>query len=401
MPLNSIKLQAASVSLYKNVLNNTAVSALIDIISFIEDRDNNGFVKSWSRLFSYLCETNTTANLTKVIYNAVIYDDNPFTRACQKNEIPKNIEMTAKNELKFFEDLSKLTTENLKYQYKAYFSESFEFFLPTWETSEDFDFSIENIIQLTIENGYGIFSKYKVFYLDIKNGLIPVKNPDKTTLLNLKGYEYERGIVEENTKILANGHIANNVLLYGDRGTGKSATVKALIHKYAPLGVRLIQVHKNAISELQELFKILFETPLKFIIFIDDLSFSESDDNYAALKAVLEGSVFQQPKNIAIYATSNRRHFIKESFSNRTGDEINLADTLQENASLSDRFGVIVSFLNPTPSEFVFILTKMAEDRGIDCDDKLIAGAKEWAVMKSSRTPRTAKQYLDYIIGKI
>ena len=168
--------------------------------------------------------------------------------------------------------------------------------------------------------------------------------PDPQRLSELPGYEKEREKVIANTKALLAGMPANNVLLYGDAGTGKSSAVKAIANEFAPEGLRLVEVKKNQLYQIPDLMDKLAANPLKFILFIDDLSFTANDDNFAALKAILEGSVGGRAKNIAVYATSNRRHLIKETLTDRTGDDIHEADTRQELMSLSARFGLTVTF---------------------------------------------------------
>ena len=158
-----------------------------------------------------------------------------------------------------------------------------------------------------------------------------------------------------NTRALLDGFEANNMLLYGDRGTGKSSTVKALLNEYAGQGLRMVEMPKEYLRELPDLTGRLARIPLKFIVFIDDLSFSDGDDNFAALKAVLEGGLASRPQNVVIYATSNRRHLLRETFSDRGGDEVHRADTVQEAVSLSDRFGISLTFLMPDKQKFLDI----------------------------------------------
>lgn len=214
--------------------------------------------------------------------------------------------------------------------------------------------------------GYGMFAKYHVF--TVENGqLVPVKYPDPQRLEELPGYEREREKVIANTRALLAGMPANNVLLYGDAGTGKSSTVKAIANEFAPQGLRLVEVKKNQLYQIPELMDQLADNPLKFLLFIDDLSFTANDDNFAALKAILEGSVGGRAKNLAVYATSNRRHLVKETLTDRTGDDIHEADTRQELMSLSARFGLTVTFQRPEKARFEAILTELAVSTASRC----------------------------------
>ena len=243
--------------------------------------------------------------------------------------------------------------------------------------------------------GYGMFAKHHVF--TVENGqLVPVKYPDPQRLSELPGYEKEREKVIANTRALLAGMPANNVLLYGDAGTGKSSAVKAIANEFAPDGLRLVEVKKNQLYQIPDLMDRLAANPLKFILFIDDLSFTANDDNFAALKAILEGSVGGRAKNIAVYATSNRRHLIKETLTDRTGDDIHEADTRQELMSLSARFGLTVTFQRPEKARFETILAELAKQHGIDMPmDQLLVKAEAFAIRAGGRSPRVAKQFIE------
>jgi hypothetical protein len=191
---------------------------------------------------------------------------------------------------------------------------------------------------------------------------------------------------------------ANNVLLYGDRGTGKSSTVHALLNEYKDKSLRMIEISKGDINDLTVIRELISASPMKFIIFIDDLSFDSHEDSFGELKAALEGSLSSKQSNCLIYATSNRRHLIKENFSDREND-VNRGDTLQEELSLSDRFGLSITFLNPNKQDYFDIVTKLAMDRGIEVTEEILAQAEVWALRAGGRSPRRAKQYLDYVVG--
>ena len=210
-----------------------------------------------------------------------------------------------------------------------------------------------------------------------------------------RGERAHRGDVEHTRALLA-GSPANNVLLYGDAGTGKSSTVKAIANEYAADGLRLVEVKKNQLYQIPDLMDQLAANPLKFILFIDDLSFSSNDDNFAALKAILEGSVGGRARNIAVYATSNRRHLIKETLTDRTGDDIHEADTRQELMSLSARFGLTVTFQRPEKARFAAILEELAKQHHIQMPmEELLVKAEAFAIRAGGRSPRVAKQFIE------
>lgn len=243
--------------------------------------------------------------------------------------------------------------------------------------------------------GYGMFARNHVFVVE-DGRLVPVKHPDPQRLSELPGYEKEREKVIANTEALLDGRPANNVLLYGDAGTGKSSAIKAIANEYAARGLRLVEVKKNQLYQIPDLMDQLAANPLKFILFIDDLSFTTNDDNFAALKAILEGSVGGRAGNIAVYATSNRRHLIKETLEDRQGSDIHESDTRQELMSLAARFGLTVTFGQPDKSRFVQIVTDLAAQYGVEDDpEKLIVRAEAFAIRAGGRSPRVAKQFIE------
>ena len=270
--------------------------------------------------------------------------------------------------------------------------------LPAWNTSEtDFLSAYRETLENLPKKGYGIYAKYHVF--TVADGhLVPVRHPDPQRLSELSGYEEERSRIITNTLALIEGRPAVNALLYGDAGTGKSSTVKAIANEYADRGLRLIEVKKNQLYQIPDLMDSLSSNPLKFILFIDDLSFSSNDNDFAALKAILEGSVNSHSPNLIVYATSNRRHLIKESFADREGDDLHLADTMQELLSLSARFGLTVTFSRPNKDLYIQIVQDLAALYELDIDrDELIRKAESFAIRSGGRSPRTAKQLIEQL----
>ena len=300
------------------------------------------------------------------------------------------IKAILQSELLFLQDLSQLDLNNLVLPE----------FLPDWFTGWDispidipgeYDKKLKNIG----ETGYGVFSRYHVFMIQDGN-LIPVSHPDPQELDDLPGYEREREKILANTEALLSGQSASNVLLYGDAGTGKSSAVKAIVNKYYKRGLRLVEVKKNQLYQLPGLMDELAENPLKFIIFIDDLSFTVNDDNFSALKAILEGGAGGRAGNVAVYATSNRRHLIKENLSDREGDDIHAADTRQELMSLAARFGLTVTFSVPDREKYLYIVSELAKRRGLDMPEKeLFIRAEAFAIRAGGRSARVAKQFIE------
>ncbi|WP_238472789.1 ATP-binding protein [Desulforamulus profundi] len=254
--------------------------------------------------------------------------------------------------------------------------------------------------------GFGEFARYWAFRWEATPAgyqLAGLEEPDPIRLHQLIGYERQRKQVLDNTERLLKGRPAHNLLLYGDRGTGKSSTIKALLHEYGPLGLRLVQVSRKNLGGLQKLTGFLRKIPLKFVIFIDDLSFEETETEYKEFKTQLEGSLEQQPANVCIYVTSNQRHLIKEYFGERTtrvadDGEVHPGDTMQEKLSLADRFGLKITFLAPDKEAFLNIVRELAAQEGIQIDAATLERlALQWTLRNSERSGRTARQFIDHI----
>lgn len=261
-------------------------------------------------------------------------------------------------------------------------------------------------------NGVGIFGQHHAFRWVRKNGegrLEGVRNPDTIELNRLYEYEREQAKIINNTEQFLAGYPANNVLLYGDRGTGKSSTVKALISMYGNRGLRLVEIQKQDLEDFPLVVSELAKRAQKFILFVDDLSFTDQEGQYRELKALLEGGLEVRPRNVLVYATSNRRHLVQENFADRkaTGfdpenDDVRAMDTLEEKLSLADRFGITVTFMAPDQKRYLTIVEKMARERGISIPaEELRQRALKWEMSFNARSARTARQFVDYLEGQI
>ena len=337
-----------------------------------------------------------TTNLGDYLSNAVLESETICVRQAAAGQLSPVLQSALDSELAFLQALCGLTLDELLASGGVPAQSAEYAFLPRWETSAiDLPAAYAQRMSEVGKKGYGMFAKHHVF--TVENGqLVPVKYPDPQRLSELPGYEKEREKVIANTKALLAGMPANNVLLYGDAGTGKSSAVKAIANEFAPEGLRLVEVKKNQLYQIPDLMDKLAANPLKFILFIDDLSFTANDDNFAALKAILEGSVGGRARNIAVYATSNRRHLIKETLTDRTGDDIHEADTRQELMSLSARFGLTVTFQRPEKARFETILEELAKQHNIQMPtEQLLLKAEAFALRAGGRSPRVAKQFIE------
>ena len=243
--------------------------------------------------------------------------------------------------------------------------------------------------------GYGFFAQSSAFAVRDDGQVSPITHPDTIRLRDLPGYERQKQQILKNTLAFLDGREANNILLYGDKGTGKSSTVKAVVNEYAERGLKIIEMSPRHITCFPKIFAETLRSPFKFIVFLDDLSFSREDDNFAALKAFIEGGLAGKPANLVIYATSNRRHLIRESFADREGDEVRVRDSLETVTSLSDRFGLEITFSVPDRDEYLYIVDQLAAESGVDLPgEQLHLLAERFALRRNGRSPRTARQFI-------
>lgn len=335
-------------------------------------------------------------SLTKVCKKLVFEDENVYVKSrAAKREIDKNIVAAANRELETFSEFAALTPKDFAEETGAD-----EKWLPAF-TSEKVDFVGEYAKRMTELDkfGYGIFSSTAMFRLSDDKKIEPILSADKIDMGTFIGYELERKKVVENTVAFLEGRPAANTLLCGDAGTGKSSTVKAVVNEFFEQGLRLIELRKDQLGCIPRVMGQIRDNPLKFVIFIDDLSFNQNDDNFSMLKAALEGSAAARADNAVIYATSNRRHIIKENFSDRDGDDVHRNDTLQETLSLSERFGLVVSFSKPDKKLYLEIVKKLAERHGVKKEEKALEiEAEAFALKRGSRSARCAEQFIDSLL---
>jgi uncharacterized protein len=270
-------------------------------------------------------------------------------------------------------------------------------------TTRNWDELVTDIGEYYREAGVGILGKYRAF--NWQNGLVGIARPDRISLARLVGYDDQKNTLIRNTQALLAGKPALNILLYGGKGTGKSSLVKGLLNYFGDTQLRAIEVSKTDTRELPLILNRIGDLPQKFIIFIDDLSFEADDDVFKALKAVLEGSMTARPQNVVVYATSNRRHLVREYFTDRPrpadADEIHMWDTTQEKLSFGDRFGITLTFEPADQVKYLEIVNHLADSAQLPIDrDDLAARALQWATRHNGRSGRTARQFIDYLLGE-
>lgn len=257
------------------------------------------------------------------------------------------------------------------------------------------------LTRLVSQYGCGLTARFPMLSFR-ENKLAGVSFPDTVSLSDLVGYEAPREIVLENTRRFVHGLPAHNLLLYGDRGTGKSATVKAVARHFASNGLRLVQIARDELSDLPQLLEMLRPRTQRFVLFADDLSFQEGEASFSQLKAIVEGAVTVIPENVIIYATSNRRHFVAEFFGDRAGPEVRAADALEEKLALADRFGRTVIFSAPNQEEYLAIVEALAKKADLALPlQELRRRAMAWTLQENSASPRTAQQFVADLVGEL
>lgn len=265
----------------------------------------------------------------------------------------------------------------------------------------------ERLTQFYKEFGVGKLGLHKAFRVDHPEGgrteIVPITNIAHVHLDDLVGYETAKKKLIANTEAFVKGKRANNCLLYGDAGTGKSSSIKAILNQYYDQGLRMIEVYKHQFQDLNDVIDQIKNRKYKFIIYMDDLSFEEFEIEYKYLKAVIEGGLEKKPENVLIYATSNRRHLIRETFKDKADrdEELHTNDTVQEKLSLVARFGVTIYYGSPDKKEFQQIVTELARQNGIEMpEETLLLEANKWELGHGGLSGRTAQQFIDYLLGK-
>ncbi|MDD3360258.1 MAG: ATP-binding protein [Hespellia sp.] len=249
----------------------------------------------------------------------------------------------------------------------------------------------------------GLHKAFRIEHLDDGAQIVPITNIAHVNLDDLVGYEIAKQKLIDNTQAFVDGKRANNCLLHGDAGTGKSTSIKAILNQYYDQGLRMIEVYKHQFQDLNDVIAQIKNRNYKFIIYMDDLSFEEFEIEYKYLKAVIEGGLERKPDNVLIYATSNRRHLVRETFKDKSDrdEELHTNDTVQEKLSLVARFGVTIYFGGPSKKEFQQIVRSLAKKNQIEMsEDELLLEANKWELSHGGLSGRTAQQFIDYLLGK-
>jgi uncharacterized protein len=369
---------------------------------------NSDDATTYSQWFCELADRNL--GWQDYLFDRLTTADNPFTRQIQYadwSEIPLALQQAVQQDLRSIQQLYFQGCAGIGQSHAVPWQNTItlpakpaaaQLRLLLHETS-DWVKLIPELIAYYRQWGTGIFAEFRAFRWQDRQ-LQGIQDPDPIELTNLVGYEWQQQALVDNTAALVAGYPALNVLLYGSRGTGKSSLVKALLPEFGDRGLRLIEVPKQELIELPQILEQLRGLPQKFIVFVDDLSFEADEAAFKSLKVVLEGGVVARPNNLAVYATSNRRHLIREFFADRPrpqdSDEVHQWDTVQEKLSFGDRFGLTLTFEPADQDTYLHIVHHLATDISIDPAD-LDFRALQWATQQNGRSGRTARQFVDFL----
>ncbi len=394
MNINGVLAALRGVTAYKDILDRPVMEAALRLLTSAAHGDGLGGLEAYTDLF-YRLRVEGRPGLGHWLGDALRWSEGPYPLLAGRGGLDPALEQAARLDVSAFELLASVDCDKWLAHLSRLLDSGYQGVLtslPRWQRGVPFSFD-----QLTAAyraEGAGRFARHRAFVWE--NGtLIPVEHPDCPSSEQLLGYEEQRAEVERNTRALVEGRYVNNVLLYGESGAGKSATVKHLLTLPGMGELRLIEADKENLSGLPALIRELDGRRQKFIVFIDDLTFDRDDPTYSVLKTILEGGVERRPQNVAVYATSNRRHLVRQTISERAGDEMDRSETIREKTSLADRFGVRVLFQGLNKTEFLALVDMLADRNGVTLDrEELHRQAVAWERFHGAQTPRTALQFI-------
>ena len=394
MDLMSIRASLMCLTAYRPLLDTPVMEQVMSLLKAIKKEKGEEALEAYTGLF-YTLRTAGFDSIGDWLWERLRFDESPYARLAEQGASDPVLEQAARRDV---DTLAALAATNCEVYIQAMAKLLGPEFtavlngLPHWSSAVPFTF--DSLTSFYQENGAGLFAHYRAFLWE-DGKLIPVADPDCPKPEDLLGYELQRDQVEANTRKMFSGHQANNVLLFGDGGTGKSATVKSMLYLPGMEDLRLIEIEKENITGLPSLIRSLNGKRHKFILFIDDLAFDHDDKTYSSMKTILEGSLDKRPINVAIYATSNRRHLVRQTFTDRAGDEVDTFETISEKTALAERFGLRIPYLTMNKVSYLALVEHLAKQAGIEMEkSELHAKAMTWEIRLCGRTPRVARQFI-------
>lgn len=394
MELNALRAALRGISAYRELTGTAVMFNAATLLDALSNREGEDALTAYTALF-YALRQGGREGLGDWLWDWLRYTETPYSRLLDQGKSDPALENAARRDIDTLVLLAETDCDRFIDAMKPLLSNEYAPVLaglPRWRAAAPFDF--DSVTQFYREHGAGEFARYRAFLWE-DGVLVPVADPDCPRPEDLLGYEHQRGMVEQNTRLMMAGRQANNVLLFGDGGTGKSATVKSMLYLPGMEDLRLIEVEKENLTGMPELIRSLAGRRQKFILFIDDLAFDRDDKTYSALKTILEGTLEKRPVNVCICATSNRRHLVRQTFSDRAGDEVDTFETISEKTALAERFGLRIPYLTMNKTDYLALVDHLAAQAGLDIPaDRLHAQAMTWEIRHAGRTPRVARQFV-------
>ena len=394
MNLILLRAQLRGLSAFRSLLDTPLLKDALQLLDAAARRDGEGALAAYDQMF-YLLKAEGYSGLGTWMWDTLRYTETPYGDLAGSGRSDPELEGAARRDVDALLQLAQLGAEDIRVALKPILTEEYVSVLdnlPAWETGAPFTF--EELAAFYRENGAGLYAKYRAFLWE-EGQLVPVADPDCPHPVELLGYDQQRKQVLDNTRLLVEGKPSNNVLLFGDGGTGKSATVKSMLYLPGMENLRLIEIQKENLVGMPRLIRSLAGRRQSFILFIDDLAFDQDDKTYSSLKTILEGGLEKRPPNVAIYATSNRRHLVRQTFSDRAGDEVDAFETISEKTALAERFGLRIPYMTMSKSEYLALIDHLAGLYHVEMNREVLhAKAMEWEIRHAGRTPRVARQFI-------
>ena len=394
MNLILLRAQLRGLSAFRSLLDTPMLKDALQLLDAAARRDGGGALAAYDQMF-YCLKAEGYSGLGTWMWDTLRYTETPYGDLAGSGRSDPELEGAARRDVDALLQLARLGAEDIRVALKPILTEEYVSVLdnlPAWETGAPFTF--EELAAFYQENGAGLYAKYRAFLWE-EGRLVPVADPDCPHPVELLGYDQQRKQVLDNTRLLVEGKPSNNVLLFGDGGTGKSATVKSMLYLPGMENLRLIEIQKENLVGMPRLIRSLAGRRQSFILFIDDLAFDQDDKTYSSLKTILEGGLEKRPLNVAIYATSNRRHLVRQTFSDRAGDEVDAFETISEKTALAERFGLRIPYMTMSKSEYLALIDHLAGLYHVEMNREVLhAKAMEWEIRHAGRTPRVARQFI-------
>ena len=394
MNLILLRAQLRGLSAFRSLLDTPMLKDALQLLDAAARRDGEGALAAYDQMF-YRLKAEGYSGLGTWLWDTLRYTETPYGDLAGSGRSDPELEEAARRDVETLLQLARLRAEDIRVALKPILTEEYVSVLdnlPAWETGAPFTF--EELAAFYQENGAGLYTKYRAFLWE-EGRLVPVADPDCPHPVELLGYDQQRKQVLDNTRLLVEGKPSNNVLLFGDGGTGKSATVKSMLYLPGMENLRLIEIQKENLVGMPRLIRSLAGRRQSFILFIDDLAFDQDDKTYSSLKTILEGGLEKRPLNVAIYATSNRRHLVRQTFSDRAGDEVDAFETISEKTALAERFGLRIPYMTMSKSEYLALIDHLAGLYHVEMNREVLhAKAMEWEIRHAGRTPRVARQFI-------